>query len=98
MLTIVNCPLLSGVPALPVLWLYCAVKGTRLVVDWHNYSHTILQVIKYKCINDGDENILTYSIVKNIFMVVWVLYLGRCIDDDGGGGGSYKISMISIRS
>ena len=29
-------------PALPVLWLYCAVKGTRLVVDWHNYSHTIL--------------------------------------------------------
>ena len=46
------------------------------------------------------KNILTYSIVKNIFMGVWVLYLGRCIDDDdgGGGGGSYKISMISIRS
>ena len=44
--TILNCPILSGVPALPVLWLYCAVKGTRLVVDWHNYSHTILQVIK----------------------------------------------------
>ena len=39
-------------PALPVLWLYCAVKGTRLVVDWHNYSHTILQVIK-SSYNDG---------------------------------------------
>ena len=84
---------MSGVPALPVLWLYCALKGTRLVVDWHNYSHTILQVIKYKCINDGDEE---YFFVKNIFMGVWVLYLGRCIDDDDGG--SYKISMISIRS
>ena len=55
-------------PALPVLWLYCAVKGTRLVVDWHNYSHTILQVVKYKCINDGDEKYF----VKNIFMGVWV--------------------------
>ena len=31
-----------GIPTLPVLWLYCALKGTRLVVDWHNYSHTIL--------------------------------------------------------
>ena len=50
--TILNCPILSGVPALPVLWLYCAVKGTRLVVDWHNYSHTILQVIKSSH-NDG---------------------------------------------
>ena len=80
-----------------MLWLYCVVKGTRLVVDWHNYSHTILQVITYKCINDGDEKYFD-SIVKNIFMGVWVLYLGRCIDDDGGGGGSYKISMISIRS
>ena len=31
-----------GVPALPTLALYCWLKGTRLVVDWHNYSHTIL--------------------------------------------------------
>ena len=31
-----------GVPTLPALALYCWLKGTRLVVDWHNYSHTIL--------------------------------------------------------
>ena len=31
-----------GVPSLPTLALYCWLKGTRLVVDWHNYSHTIL--------------------------------------------------------
>jgi beta-1,4-mannosyltransferase len=31
-----------GVPTLPVLWLYCAVRGPSLVVDFHNYSHTIL--------------------------------------------------------
>jgi len=31
-----------GVPALPVLWLYCLARGSRLVVDFHNYSHTIL--------------------------------------------------------
>jgi len=31
-----------GVPTLPVLWLYCWLKRTHLVVDFHNYSHTIL--------------------------------------------------------
>jgi len=33
-----------GVPTLPTLWLYCTVKGSQLVVDWHNYSHTILSL------------------------------------------------------
>ena len=66
-LIIFNCPLLSGVPALPVLWLYCAVKGTRLVVDWHNYSHTILQVIKYKCTNDGDEKYFDLQYCEKYF-------------------------------
>ena len=54
-------------PALPVLWLYCAVKGTRLVVDWHNYSHTILQVITYKCINDGDEKYFDLQYCEKYF-------------------------------
>jgi len=31
-----------GVPTLPVLWLYCWFKSVSLVVDFHNYSHTIL--------------------------------------------------------
>jgi len=31
-----------GVPTLPILYLYCTIKGTRLIVDFHNYSHTIL--------------------------------------------------------
>lgn len=33
-----------GVPTLPALWFYCLLKGTRLVVDFHNYSHTILSL------------------------------------------------------
>eukprot|EP00092_Neocalanus_flemingeri_P007246 GFUD01007826.1.p1 GENE.GFUD01007826.1~~GFUD01007826.1.p1 ORF type:complete len:445 (-),score=151.04 GFUD01007826.1:63-1397(-) len=33
-----------GIPTLPTLWLYCTFKGTQLVVDWHNYSHTILSL------------------------------------------------------
>jgi len=33
-----------GVPTLPTLWLYCTIKGSQLVVDWHNYSHTILSL------------------------------------------------------
>jgi len=31
-----------GVPTIPVLCFYCVLKGTKLVVDFHNYSHTIL--------------------------------------------------------
>jgi beta-1,4-mannosyltransferase len=31
-----------SIPALPVLWFYSLVVGARLVVDWHNYGHTIL--------------------------------------------------------
>jgi len=33
-----------GVPTLPVLYVYCFLKGTRLMVDFHNYSHTILSL------------------------------------------------------
>jgi len=33
-----------GVPTLPVLYCYCLVKGSRLLVDFHNYSHTILSM------------------------------------------------------
>jgi len=33
-----------GIPTLPTLWMYCTVKGSQLVVDWHNYSHTILSL------------------------------------------------------
>jgi len=33
-----------GIPTLPTLFLYCTLKGTQLVVDWHNYSHTILSL------------------------------------------------------
>eukprot|EP00088_Acartia_fossae_P064678 TRINITY_DN7966_c0_g1_i4.p1 TRINITY_DN7966_c0_g1~~TRINITY_DN7966_c0_g1_i4.p1 ORF type:complete len:455 (-),score=52.69 TRINITY_DN7966_c0_g1_i4:408-1772(-) len=33
-----------GVPTLPVLYFYSFFKGTRLLVDFHNYSHTILSM------------------------------------------------------
>ncbi len=31
-------------PALPIAWFYARVRGVRLVVDWHNYGHTILSL------------------------------------------------------
>ncbi|XP_043208107.1 chitobiosyldiphosphodolichol beta-mannosyltransferase-like [Amphibalanus amphitrite] len=31
-----------GVPAMPVCWLACRLRRARLVVDWHNYSYTIM--------------------------------------------------------
>ena len=35
------------IPTLPTLWLYSTVEGSQLVVDWHNYSHTILSVVMH---------------------------------------------------
>lgn len=31
-----------AIPTLPVLWFCCLLKGSALVVDWHNYGYSIL--------------------------------------------------------
>ncbi|CAL8310445.1 unnamed protein product [Arctogadus glacialis] len=31
-----------GLPSMAVCWLLCLLRGSRLVVDWHNYGFTIL--------------------------------------------------------
>ena len=33
-----------AVPTLEVAWLAARLRGSRLVIDWHNLSHTILAV------------------------------------------------------
>ena len=33
-----------SVPTLPVCWLVARLRGARLLVDWHNYGHTILRL------------------------------------------------------
>lgn len=31
-----------GLPGIAVAWLVCALRGSRLVIDWHNYGYTIM--------------------------------------------------------
>ncbi len=31
-----------SIPALLVVWLVCALRGGRMVVDWHNFGYTVL--------------------------------------------------------
>lgn len=31
-----------SVPTLPVAWIYCFIRGSVLVVDWHNYGYSIM--------------------------------------------------------
>ncbi|XP_055387699.1 chitobiosyldiphosphodolichol beta-mannosyltransferase [Condylostylus longicornis] len=33
-----------GVPTLVVVWLYCTLTRTHFVIDWHNYTHSILAI------------------------------------------------------
>lgn len=31
-----------GLPGMAVAWLVCVLRGSRFVVDWHNYGFTIM--------------------------------------------------------
>ncbi|XP_031845619.1 chitobiosyldiphosphodolichol beta-mannosyltransferase [Nomia melanderi] len=31
-----------AIPTIPVCWFYCTVIDCHLIVDWHNYAHTIM--------------------------------------------------------
>ncbi|KAM9391635.1 chitobiosyldiphosphodolichol beta-mannosyltransferase [Pholidichthys leucotaenia] len=31
-----------GLPSIAVAWLVCVLRGSRLVIDWHNYGYTIM--------------------------------------------------------
>ncbi|XP_070703806.1 chitobiosyldiphosphodolichol beta-mannosyltransferase [Pempheris klunzingeri] len=31
-----------GLPSIAVSWLVCVLRGSRLVIDWHNYGYTIM--------------------------------------------------------
>nr|XP_046270282.1 chitobiosyldiphosphodolichol beta-mannosyltransferase [Scatophagus argus] len=31
-----------GLPSIAVAWLVCVLRGSRLIVDWHNYGYTIM--------------------------------------------------------
>ncbi|GAB0098022.1 chitobiosyldiphosphodolichol beta-mannosyltransferase [Sergentomyia squamirostris] len=37
-----------AIPTLVVCYYYCWVRNTRLIVDWHNYTHTILALTSSK--------------------------------------------------
>ncbi|KAM3597854.1 uncharacterized protein V6R79_010183 [Siganus canaliculatus] len=31
-----------GLPSIAVAWLVCVLRGTRFIIDWHNYGYTIM--------------------------------------------------------
>eukprot|EP00063_Salmo_salar_P013691 XP_013988526.1 PREDICTED: chitobiosyldiphosphodolichol beta-mannosyltransferase isoform X3 [Salmo salar] len=31
-----------GLPSIVVTWLVCGLRGTRFIIDWHNYGYTIM--------------------------------------------------------
>lgn len=31
-----------GLPSMAVAWLVCLLRGSKLIIDWHNYSYTIM--------------------------------------------------------
>lgn len=31
-----------GLPGIAVAWLVCVLRGSRLIIDWHNYGYTIM--------------------------------------------------------
>ena len=41
-----------GIPTLIVCYLYCALMRTKLIIDWHNYTYTILAL----GLKNGEKN------------------------------------------
>uniref|UniRef100_A0A4W5JVF4 ALG1 chitobiosyldiphosphodolichol beta-mannosyltransferase n=1 Tax=Hucho hucho TaxID=62062 RepID=A0A4W5JVF4_9TELE len=37
-----DCPNPPGLPSIVVTWLVCGLRGTRFIIDWHNYGYTIM--------------------------------------------------------
>lgn len=31
-----------AIPSLVISWIYCKLVGAQLIIDWHNYAHTIM--------------------------------------------------------
>lgn len=31
-----------GLPSISVAWFVCILRGSRLIIDWHNYGYTIM--------------------------------------------------------
>lgn len=52
-----------GLPGIAVAWLVCTLRGSRLIIDWHNYGYTIM------ALSHGQEHLLV-QMAKG-----WVLVL-----------------------
>ena len=33
-----------GIPAMLICWIVCKIRGSKFIIDWHNYGYTILKV------------------------------------------------------
>uniref|UniRef100_A0A1B0GCV1 Beta-1,4-mannosyltransferase n=1 Tax=Glossina morsitans morsitans TaxID=37546 RepID=A0A1B0GCV1_GLOMM len=43
-----------GIPTLMICYLYCLIMRSKLIIDWHNYTYTILAL----SMKDGERNLL----------------------------------------
>lgn len=37
-----------AIPTLMICWAYCKIMGSKFIIDWHNYAHTILALNLHK--------------------------------------------------
>ncbi|XP_018572966.1 chitobiosyldiphosphodolichol beta-mannosyltransferase [Anoplophora glabripennis] len=37
-----------AIPTLSICWFYCKTMGSKFVIDWHNYAHTIMALSLHK--------------------------------------------------
>ncbi|XP_043945720.1 chitobiosyldiphosphodolichol beta-mannosyltransferase [Protopterus annectens] len=38
-----------GLPSVAVTWFICLLRGSKLIIDWHNYGYTIMSLTLGKC-------------------------------------------------
>lgn len=74
-----------AIPAIVVCWMFCRIIGSKFVIDWHNYAHTILALSlahDHKLVKitkqverffgkRADANFCVTNAMKNDLMVNW---------------------------
>lgn len=54
-----------GLPGIAVAWLVCVLRGSRLVIDWHNYGYTIM------VLSHGRGHLLVRMATWWVLMLPW---------------------------
>lgn len=66
-----------GLPSIAVAWLISVLRGSRLVIDWHNYGYTIMALSHGR--RHPVVQLAEWSVVMLVESVYWAVSTGSSL-------------------